>query len=116
VLSVDVASLDTANARRDTHLRSGNFFDAERFPTITFSAGSVSIEPSRSTVTGVLEIGEAIVSLQVPVEIEQRPAGCVRLSGSVDISLDSVGLGWNRLGVIGRTAKLHADLTLQQQL
>ena len=84
--------------------------------TITFSAGSVSIEPSGSTVTGVLEIGEAIVPLQVPVEIEQRPAGCVRLTGSVDISLDSVGLRWNRLGVIGRTAKLHADLTLQQQL
>jgi len=116
VLRVDVASLDTANATRDTHLRSGDFFDAERFPTIMSSAGSVSIEPSGSTVTGVLEIGEASVELRVPVEIEQLPAGCVHLTGSVDVSLDTVGLGWNRLGVIGRTAKLDADLTLQQQL
>src|SRR3954467_9485671 len=33
---IDVASIDTGNADRDKHLRSADFFDAERYPNITF--------------------------------------------------------------------------------
>src|SRR3954468_12813182 len=35
---VDVASIDTGNADRDNHLRSADFFDAERYPRITFES------------------------------------------------------------------------------
>src|SRR5689334_15356039 len=35
-LSIDIASVDTGTADRDGHLKSGDFFDAETFPTMTF--------------------------------------------------------------------------------
>ena len=40
-VSIDAASLDTGVADRDAHLRSGDFFDVENFPAITFQSRSV---------------------------------------------------------------------------
>src|SRR5579862_2590612 len=37
-VSISVASVDTGNADRDAHLRTGDFFDADTFPTITFAS------------------------------------------------------------------------------
>jgi polyisoprenoid-binding protein YceI len=42
-ITVDVASLGTRNEQRDTHLRSADFFDVEKYPTMTFEV--TSIEP-----------------------------------------------------------------------
>src|SRR5438552_7184076 len=54
-VSIDVASIDTGEERRDAHLRSPDFFDAERFPTIEFR--SRRVEPmggDRYRLTGEL--------------------------------------------------------------
>ena len=40
-MTVQVASVDTDNADRDKHLRSADFFDAEKFPTMTFKSKKV---------------------------------------------------------------------------
>ena len=40
-VSIDVASVDTNNERRDNHLRSPDFFNAEEFPKMTFESTSV---------------------------------------------------------------------------
>src|SRR2546425_8585067 len=45
-VELKVASLDTRNADRDMHLRSPDFFDAERYPTITFTSTRVDAGPS----------------------------------------------------------------------
>ena len=42
-VEIDVTSVDTRDEKRDAHLRSPDFFDAERFPTITFK--STRVEP-----------------------------------------------------------------------
>ena len=39
---IQTASIDTANAKRDSHLRDADFFDAAKFPTITFKSTKVS--------------------------------------------------------------------------
>lgn len=40
-LSIDLGSVDTRNADRDNHLRSGDFFDLEKYPTLTFKATNI---------------------------------------------------------------------------
>src|SRR5579859_2725325 len=43
VVEIDAASLDTGEPRRDTHLRSADFLDVERYPVLTFT--STRVEP-----------------------------------------------------------------------
>src|SRR4051812_49648871 len=40
-VTIDPASLDTADAQRDAHLRSADFFDVEKFPTASFRSTRV---------------------------------------------------------------------------
>jgi len=55
--SVDIASIDTRNNDRDAHLRSGDFFDAEQHPKMTFqSTNIVSKGDGEYNVTGDLTI------------------------------------------------------------
>ena len=50
-LTANVASLDTRVEARDNHLKSADFFDAEKFPTITFK--STSLEKTDKTNTSL---------------------------------------------------------------
>ena len=40
-VTIDVASIDTGNAKRDGHLKSPDFFDAAKYPTITFKSKKI---------------------------------------------------------------------------
>ena len=53
---IDVASIDTGNADRDKHLKSPDFFDAAKFPKITFVSKKVSGKEDNLKVTGDLTI------------------------------------------------------------
>src|SRR5215216_6415985 len=46
-LTVAAASIDTRNTRRDTHLRSADFFDSGNYPDITFTAEAVRLSGQR---------------------------------------------------------------------
>ena len=49
--SVDVNSIDTENDKRDGHLKSADFFDVEKYPTITFKSKSVKAGKIKNTYT-----------------------------------------------------------------
>jgi polyisoprenoid-binding protein YceI len=53
-LSVQVASIDTGNADRDKHLRTSDFFDAEKFPTITFTSSKITRAGKAYKISGKL--------------------------------------------------------------
>ena len=78
---VKTASVDTANKKRDQHLRSSDFFSAKQFPVITFKSTKVSMkegEEGMLEVTGDLELLGVKKSITVDVEItgkEQRKRG-----------------------------------------
>ena len=81
---IDTASIDTRDERRDAHLRSAEFFDAEKSPQITFE--STKVEPrGRDTfvVRGNLAIRsvtrEAVGALSTP--LSSLPLGAPVLAG-----------------------------------
>lgn len=72
-LTVDAASVDTANQRRDGHLKSGDFFNVEQFPEITFK--STKIEKGENgdfKVTGDLTLHGVTKPITVDLKHAQR--------------------------------------------
>ena len=99
-LTIDVASVDTRSADRDGHLKSADFFDVERYPTITFVSTDVVRDGSDWTITGDLTIKD--VTKPVTIEFEQTgsaqdPFGNVRVGfeGDVTVNRKDWGLTWN---------------------
>ena len=99
-LSIDVTSVETGSADRDGHLKSGDFFDTETYPTITFVSTDVKRSGSDWTITGDLTIKD--VTKPVTIEFEQTgsaqdPFGNVRVGfeGETTINRKDWGLTWN---------------------
>ena len=74
-LEVKAASVDTANTKRDQHLRSPDFFSAKQFPVITFKSTKVRMKEGEEDVlevTGELELLGVKKSITVDVGITGR--------------------------------------------
>jgi polyisoprenoid-binding protein YceI len=98
---VGAASVDTNFGARDNHLRSADFFDAERYPEITFVSTEIEqVSDDRFRVTGDLTIRDTTKPLMFDVELEgivpgmsgARHAG---LSARTTIAREDWGLNWN---------------------
>src|SRR4051812_28835246 len=67
--SIDVASVRTRDEQRDTHLKSADFFDVEKFPTITYKSRKVTATGSDSfTVVGDLSVHGVTKEVELKVE------------------------------------------------
>jgi polyisoprenoid-binding protein YceI len=100
--SIDVASVNTRDEQRDGHLKSADFFDAEKFPTITFKSTSVKqTGPGSGTVEGDLTIHgvtkKVVLDVEGPTNPGKDPWGNTRVavSATTKISRKDYGLTWN---------------------
>jgi polyisoprenoid-binding protein YceI len=98
-ITIATASLDTQNARRDTHLRSADFFDSETHPDILFAADSIRPADEGVVVTGALTVRERTERLSFPATASVRD-GEVRLDAEVVINRADFGLTWNFMGTV----------------
>ena len=98
---VGAASVDTNFGARDTHLRSADFFDAERYPEITFVSTEIAqVGDDRFTVTGDLTVRDITKPLTFDVVLEgivpgmsgARHAG---MSARTTVAREDWGLDWN---------------------
>ena len=97
-LTLDVATIDTGIKRRDDHLRTGDFFDAERYPTMQFAARSARELPSGGfEVTGNLTIHGQTRPLIALAEIHHLPTG-VSVSANLELDRTAWGVGRTRFG------------------
>ena len=99
-LTIQVASVETGSADRDGHLKSGDFFDVETYPTITFTSTDVKRDGSDWAITGDLTIKD--VTKPVTIEFEHTgsardPFGNLRVGfeGETTINRKDWGLTWN---------------------
>lgn len=98
---IQVASIDTANEKRDDHLRNEDFFDAPQFPTITFETTRVEGTLPNLTLVGNLTIKGVTKEVSIPVEVGgpiTNPWGSViiGLSGGTTINRQDFGLTWSK--------------------
>jgi polyisoprenoid-binding protein YceI len=69
-IELKTANVDSANAKRDTHLKSPDFFNAAQYPTITFKSTAVKPGDGKTLqVTGDLTMHGVTKSVTVPVEL-----------------------------------------------
>jgi len=100
--SIPINTISTGDEQRDGHLKSADFFDAEKFPTMTFKSAKVtSASGGEFTVTGDLALHGVTKPVTFDVEGLSRPAkdpwGNLRigLSATVKINRKDFGLIWN---------------------
>jgi polyisoprenoid-binding protein YceI len=112
-IAVPAASIDTGNARRDTHLRSADFFDTANNPDITFTADGIRPSGQHVTVTGMLTVRDRTRPLTFEAAATVQRNGEVSLDAEVHVSQVEYGLTWNLLGMVGRdnTLTIHAVFT-----
>jgi polyisoprenoid-binding protein YceI len=123
---INVPTIDTREAQRDAHLRSPDFFDVDRFPTMRFRSTRVTATPDGDLrVTGDLTIRDVTreVTLNVTAEGHGRdPWGGERagFSATTKINRKDFGLTWNQAletgGVlVGEEVKITIDLEVVRQ-
>ena len=122
-ITIGVASIDTRQADRDTHLRSADFFEVEKFPAMTFK--STRVEPKGDDefrVAGQLTIRGITKEVSLDVTSEGRgkdPWGGERagFSATAKINRRDFGLTWNQVleaggFAVGDEIKISIDVEL----
>ena len=125
-VSIETASVDSSDEKRDGHLRSPDFLDVGTFPTITFRSTGVDVGADGSAkVTGDLTIKDVTRPVTLDVEFDGAqadPWGGQRLgfSAHTDIDREDWGLTWNVAletgGVlVGRKIRLELNVEAVKQ-
>lgn len=116
-VEIQVKSIDTANRRRDDHLRSADFFDAENHPVMTFE--STRVEENRIvgnlTIRGVTREVAFEHTFLGPVT---DPWGNVRygLNATATINRTDFGLTWNQVVESGMLVGEQVAITVSLEI
>ena len=112
-LAVAAASIDTKNARRDTHLRSADFFDSGNHPDVTFTADRFRPSGQDVTVSGVLTVHGRARPLSFGAAATFHGDGEIWLDAEVRVNRADFGLTWNLMGTVSmnNTLTIHAVFT-----
>ena len=100
-VTIQATSIDTRVVKRDDHLRSPDFFDVEKFPTVTFKSKSVTKSGEGFVMTGDLTIHGVTKETAIPCTISgpvQSPSGAmvIGITGETKINRQDFGLTWNK--------------------
>jgi polyisoprenoid-binding protein YceI len=108
-VTVEAASLDTANDKRDASLRSSEFLDADRYPAITFRVQGTRPQEDATAISGTLTVRERTRPVRVLATVEAI-GRLLRLDGELHIDRADFGLMWNRLGLVSMRSTISAVL------
>jgi polyisoprenoid-binding protein YceI len=120
-VTIDVSSINTRDAQRDTHLKSADFLDVEKFPSLMFRSKQIVPHPGGGTLKGDLTIRgvtrEVTLDVEGPTPEIKDPWGKQRIGASATAKLNrkDFGLTWNSAletgGVlVGDEVKITIDI------
>jgi len=122
----NAASITTGNEQRDTHLRSDDFFNAEKYPKITFKSTSLKkTSGDNYKLYGDLTIRDITKPIELKVTYNGTivdPWGNTRLGFEIEgkVNRHEYGLKWNAVTetgglVVGPDVRIHANVELVKQ-
>jgi polyisoprenoid-binding protein YceI len=126
-VTIDTKTVTTGEEKRDQHLKSPDFFDVEKFPTMTFKSKKVeSAGAGKLKVTGDLTIHgvskEVVLSVEGPTPAVKDPWGNTRvaISATTQVNRQDFGVKWNANMdgggvVVGDTVNITIDLEMVKQ-
>jgi polyisoprenoid-binding protein YceI len=110
-LTLEAASVDTKHAKRDTHLRSADFLDADNHPEITFAVrGAERLDGDGVRVTGQLTVRGISRSVTFTARLTDADAAALTLDAEFTVDRDQFGMGWNQLGMMRGLTTVSARL------
>ena len=101
-LTIQATSIDTANPNRDKDLRSADFFDVEKYPTITFKSTSIKAKGKDAyDVTGTLTMRGVSKEVTLPVAFlgirkNMRGQDAAGFETAVTLNRKDFGITWNK--------------------
>ncbi len=112
-ITVAAASIDTGVKKRDDHLRSADFFDAAKYPDITFSATSVTLSGENATVAGTLTVRDQTKPVTVSGAVSANGTDEISLDAELPVNRSQYGMSFNQLGMMSldNIITIHAVFT-----
>lgn len=104
-LTIDPASLDTGNHKRDQHLRSADFFDVENHPLVRFASDSVDPDGDTLRVRGRLIARGQSIPLELDAHVRQV-GDRVEIEAATSASQRDLGMTYSPLGMIPPRSEL----------
>lgn len=125
-ITIETKSVNTRIAKRDDDLRSDNFFNAEKFPTITFKSKRVqNVKPGGFDLVGDLTIRdvtkEVVLKVDGPTPPIKDPQGNRRVgaTASTAINRKEFNINYNRVieagGIVGDEVKINLDIEVVEK-
>ena len=118
--TIQVSSIDTNNEKRDGHLKSGDFFEAETYPTITFASTRLEKSGEGAVIVGNLTIKGITKEISIPVSVVGPVEGMgggmvVGIAGETTINRQDFGVSWSKTLdggglVVGDEVKLTIEI------
>jgi polyisoprenoid-binding protein YceI len=114
-VDVRAASVKTGIGKRDEHLRSADFFDADRFADITLVVTSARADgPDRALLSADLTVRGVTRPVELPVTVRLVDDATVQISGSTAVQRSDFEVSGNMLGMVGSTATLTGDVVFRR--
>jgi len=126
VFNIKSSSIDTKNEDRDKHLRSGDFFDVEKYPEISFVSSKITKSgPQTFAVTGTLTMHGVSKTVTLPVTFLGEmtgPRGSTVAGFEIETTIDrkEYGIVWNRAldaggMILGDEVEININLETKKQ-
>jgi polyisoprenoid-binding protein YceI len=120
-VKIMTASIDTDNEKRNNHLRSNDFFNAEEFPEITFVSKKIMESENGYVAVGDLTIRDVTKEVELPFEItgklETEGGTRIGIHAELEINRFDFNVKWDRTLdtgglVVGKEVKIEIDAEL----
>ena len=114
-IDIKAESLETGIRKRDTHLHSADFFEAEKFPDISVVVTSAEgINGDTADLRAQLTIKGVTKPLPLKTRVTVLDDGAVRLTTEATVNRQDFGVDGNMMGMIGDMATISGDVVFRR--